>query len=399
MASIDAERLSSLIESIYAAAYGRVALQSSMTRFAEIFDASRAYTLQTTFDAEGNVQRYPLAVMSIEDAGFGSAEAAAAFAACPTYSGLMRMFANLRPGALVDIADYVDAGDLVRTSVWQDWFRPRDMFHNLQGSLEDTAPDTRFVAGLCRGLHQEPFGMEERKLYKLLAPHLSRAGEISELIGDVKRESAFDMLPVAIVAVDRLGRIKRLNAMADALLSRTNAAVTIRNGGLRAARPVDQQALVSMLASVFMAVDEHATSATIVLPQDYHNDDDRGRVVVSAAPLVDSPLFPSGGESCAIVTIREVKASVEQTFVSLIARLFNLAPSHARLAARLSSGMPLKEAGAANGISYASARSYLEVILQKTGTHRQAELVALLKSIEPLRSRNAVARSPKHLGD
>jgi DNA-binding CsgD family transcriptional regulator len=57
---------------------------------------------------------------------------------------------------------------------------------------------------------------------------------------------------------------------------------------------------------------------------------------------------------------------------------FGLTAAESRLALRLLTGESLKSAAAALGITYESARSQLKAIFQKTGTHRQGELIALL---------------------
>lgn len=63
-----------------------------------------------------------------------------------------------------------------------------------------------------------------------------------------------------------------------------------------------------------------------------------------------------------------------------------LTAAESRLAVRLLTGESLRSAAAALGITYESARSQLKSIFQKTGTHRQGELIALL------------ARTVGHLG-
>jgi DNA-binding CsgD family transcriptional regulator len=46
--------------------------------------------------------------------------------------------------------------------------------------------------------------------------------------------------------------------------------------------------------------------------------------------------------------------------------------------------MTLKESAADARISINTARSYLDSVFLKTGTHQQSQLVALLKSAQPL---------------
>jgi DNA-binding CsgD family transcriptional regulator len=54
---------------------------------------------------------------------------------------------------------------------------------------------------------------------------------------------------------------------------------------------------------------------------------------------------------------------------------FGLTPAEARLVVHLVTGASLRSCGNALGISYETARGYLKSAFQKTGTHRQAELV------------------------
>jgi DNA-binding CsgD family transcriptional regulator len=61
-------------------------------------------------------------------------------------------------------------------------------------------------------------------------------------------------------------------------------------------------------------------------------------------------------------------------------RLYDLTPSEAALASILVQGSSLKEAAAELGITDNTARTHLKRIFDKTGTHRQGELVGLLLS-------------------
>lgn len=53
---------------------------------------------------------------------------------------------------------------------------------------------------------------------------------------------------------------------------------------------------------------------------------------------------------------------------------------------RLPPVFSVNEAAAANGITVKTGRTYLERIFAKAGTHDQSQLVALLKSAQPLGS-------------
>ena len=72
--------------------------------------------------------------------------------------------------------------------------------------------------------------------------------------------------------------------------------------------------------------------------------------------------------------------------LSLLHGLFDLTPKEAALAAALASGLTLKQAAAQHAVRMSTARTHLEHIFQKTGTHQQSQLVLLLKSAQPFKT-------------
>ena len=64
--------------------------------------------------------------------------------------------------------------------------------------------------------------------------------------------------------------------------------------------------------------------------------------------------------------------------------LFGLTPSETRLAQLLACGDTVEEVAQALGVKLTTVRSQLAVIFSKTGTHRQAKLVAILSRIAHL---------------
>ena len=60
---------------------------------------------------------------------------------------------------------------------------------------------------------------------------------------------------------------------------------------------------------------------------------------------------------------------------------FGLAASEARLACLLASGDDLRTAGAKLNLTYATARTYMDRVFQKTQTHRQTDLVRLVLTL------------------
>jgi DNA-binding CsgD family transcriptional regulator len=67
--------------------------------------------------------------------------------------------------------------------------------------------------------------------------------------------------------------------------------------------------------------------------------------------------------------------------VELVQSLFDLTPAEARVARSLSAGETVEKIASIGGVSLNTVRSQLRCVLEKTGCHRQAEVVALLSGI------------------
>jgi DNA-binding CsgD family transcriptional regulator len=61
-----------------------------------------------------------------------------------------------------------------------------------------------------------------------------------------------------------------------------------------------------------------------------------------------------------------------------LAELYGLTPRESALVALLLDGCDLREAAGRLGVSMNTVRTHMRLVLEKTGTHRQAELVSLL---------------------
>ena len=110
--------------------------------------------------------------------------------------------------------------------------------------------------------------------------------------------------------------------------------------------------------------------------------ENRGPMIVHVLPLrrAAHDLFLGGD---LLVAVTSLSASSFVPSPSVLSGLFDLTPAEARLAIAIAAGDSLKEAASSGGIKVSTARFYLEKVFQKTGTHKQSELVALLKSAQP----------------
>jgi DNA-binding CsgD family transcriptional regulator len=104
--------------------------------------------------------------------------------------------------------------------------------------------------------------------------------------------------------------------------------------------------------------------------------EDRLAAVIHVLPLVRSAheIFSSGDM---LVIANLVSTSKKEVPLAILTALFDLAPSEAKLAARLAMGSSVSETAAELGVTVKTARTYLERVFAKTGTHRQSDLIRL----------------------
>ena len=84
---------------------------------------------------------------------------------------------------------------------------------------------------------------------------------------------------------------------------------------------------------------------------------------------------------------RDLRAALRELPVppeALLRRLFDLTPAESRLARKLARGDSLEEVAQSLDVKMTTARSQLAAIFAKTGTCRQAQLVAILSRLAHL---------------
>jgi DNA-binding CsgD family transcriptional regulator len=110
---------------------------------------------------------------------------------------------------------------------------------------------------------------------------------------------------------------------------------------------------------------------------------ERPAVVIHVIPLRRSAYDIFSGADI-MVAATSVSASRMVPSPSVLMGLFDITPAEVKLVSALAQGQSLKKAAQDLGIQFSTARSYLDRIFRKTGTHQQSELVALIKSAQPL---------------
>jgi DNA-binding CsgD family transcriptional regulator len=208
-------------------------------------------------------------------------------------------------------------------------------------------------------------------------PHLARAGLLAARLGLERARNAaatLEVLGLPVFVLGRSGSVVAVNALAEELSS---VLLPAAHGMLTttdlAANSLLRHAIDNAGSSSQPFVHSIPLKATA----------DRGPMILHLVPLRgDANDIFSQASSLLVVT--SVSMTNPGADGKILDALFDLSPSEARLALTLASGSTLKQAATEAGIQLSTARSYLESIFRKTGTHQQSQLVALLKSAQPL---------------
>jgi DNA-binding CsgD family transcriptional regulator len=261
-----------------------------------------------------------------------------------------------------------------------EWARPQGLEDAIHIAL---LRDTTRISLFSLGRHESAGYITDRevRLVELLAPHLSRAVVISDLI-DLKTIEAdslggtLDAIAAGVFVVGADATLLWSNKAAGRLL---DAPLNTVQGKLRATDPaINKRLLTSIAAAVNDRSEADASGLGIALTRDpapvwvahvlpVTRGDVRARLVPGAAAAV----FVSSADDNPRFDLRP------------IADAYGLTPAETRLLGRIVLGESIPQAAVALNVTPNTLKTHLSRILTKTGTHRQPALLALVHRLAP----------------
>jgi DNA-binding CsgD family transcriptional regulator len=285
--------------------------------------------------------------------------------------------ASLRPtGEIYTLDSLMPREEFVATRFFDEFWRPAQLGLSAVGAnllVEDqfsaliffsNAPDKEFLT------------TQQMHIFEVVLRHLTRAVRISRRLGELELEQVATMerlesLQEGALLVDASGRVVRANAAAEAMLD-DGAGIFLDNGRLAVGSEILQKLITS--CSLLLG----GPGGEFKIPREHP----RSPLHVTVTPLrsktqlADFPWI-GVGTPVAIVTARDPDVDRRRREINL-RRRFGLTAAEAGLATEILKGDGRIAAAARRGISDATARTHLSSIFEKTGTHRQAELIRLL---------------------
>lgn len=180
-----------------------------------------------------------------------------------------------------------------------------------------------------------------------------------------------DQLEQGIVVTDAAAGVHFLNRAARDLVAR--GAVRLQGGCLRAAEPRDTATLHQAIGAC-AAGGAWASAARLIGRQ-------AQRLLMIAAPM---PLDALDARQRHVIVLLIDPVYARLPDPALLRRQFDLTRAEAALAGEILRGDGLSACAARLGIKPSTARTHLRRVFEKTGTHRQAELVRLLVLCRPI---------------
>lgn len=273
------------------------------------------------------------------------------------------------------VADHVVlAGhNLDREPYYQEFLRPRGLMWGTAARLWFGDDNEPVILTLERSATAGRFLPPDLEALDRVRADLVRALTLTRALGLRRLDtmlSAWETVNQAVALVDSTGRLIRATRTFSAAIG---SGLSLRNRRLVADDPQETAALdAAILGTVGRRPDDTGRSTSLAV----RRPPPRAPLVLDILP-VPATLEGTLSGTRALVLLKDPSRIVPAR-PDLLRSAFALSRREAELATLLTSGLDLGEAAEHLGVARPTVRSQLAALFSKTGTRRQAELVALL---------------------
>lgn len=266
------------------------------------------------------------------------------------------------PGTVVDNRGLFDDAQYARSELAADFLGKRiGVFHALGGVIFKDQRVSSHLSLFRR--RSKPFEEHDRKLFRVLLPHLQRSLSLHRRLSQAERHASLaaetiDLFATAAIIFDDQGEVVLMNTAASRILDQEDG-LSIHQRNLRTSNGEETQRLRAIVAS------DTGGCARVGRPSG------KRHFIVSVYPRND------GQRRAAVMLISDPEDRAVPD-PEMLMRIHGLTRAESRVAVLLLAGKPIKEAAAELHISENTARQHLKSMFAKTQTTRQSELVLLL---------------------
>jgi DNA-binding CsgD family transcriptional regulator len=243
----------------------------------------------------------------------------------------------------------------------------------------------------------EPFATPEvLRLVGLLAPHIQRSMQAQLGFGPLTfvKDGALDLVDQwrhGCVLVSLTGTALYANRAAN-MIAASRDGLSLGSGGLKAKHSADDAALQRL---IHQACNDNGQGPRSGSRLAISRGSGRKPYTIQVLPLRSSRVCFGGSPAAALVLIIDHGAEAHLPTAEL-RDLYNLTPAEAEVALLVLRGHGLQLVADELRVSLSTVRVHLQRVFEKTGTHRQAELVRLLIELD---ASNVTVSIPRQLPD
>jgi DNA-binding CsgD family transcriptional regulator len=250
-------------------------------------------------------------------------------------------------------------------------------------AIDEVAPQGVSVVSFLRAPQADDYTREEGHALQELLPHIRNCLRIQRELDAFRArvaclETALDQLAPGVLLLDAEGRVIYANAAAEAAFRRY-AEIGLLGERLYLREPAANERLAAALTGAAIDALSRRTPVAIHV---------RARDGSPALNLLVAPFIASlrrrGRQACTLV-LMTLPTQASPDAENYLRAVFGLTTAHARCACLLAEGLSLATIGERLSIARSTLRSHLQQLFAKTGTQRQAALVAAVRRALALR--------------
>jgi DNA-binding CsgD family transcriptional regulator len=271
--------------------------------------------------------------------------------------------------------EFLPEAELTRTAFYNDWARHCHAERSLSLKITDrsdiAAPPLHL--SIFRKISDSPFEQNHKEVLLALWPELQAAARAHYALQPLQASpavaQALEDLPTAAWVLRRDARVVFANACAREL-GQAGAWAQERAGRLSRLGHLDAAAIVAHIARP-----ETDREVATAVP----TEGGLKRGLLHWIPIADSPLHATAWPGAAVMVMLQLPlpASQDAAWHEHLARHYRLTRSQSDVLLGLARGQTVEDIAASRHVSTNTVRSHLRQLMDKTGLHRQAELVRL----------------------
>jgi DNA-binding CsgD family transcriptional regulator len=280
-------------------------------------------------------------------------------------------------GRAVCWPEFTPDRDWERTAYYNELVRPMSGFYGI--AIRQAQPGCSFLVVVCRGRNRKPFADAEVAAMHRLLPHVTTAVELGCRLRAAEAQSAglaraLDRLKGGVILTDAAGLPCFVNEHAAHILDEEDG-LLLNVTGLAALTPRMTDQLRRIVVKLATNPDAARSDLRIERPSG------RRPLILSLQPVWHMDLPMTGFAAPRVAIFIKDTAAADTVDPLLLPATYDLTRRENEVATLLASGLALEEIADRLEISIETVRSHLKRIFDKTGTHNQAALVALVRGI------------------